>query len=72
MKPVNRPLLRKSLAYGLWGGTFAGLTLLTVNAVRFSQVPGFVGWTVTLGLGSALIFGSLGYLFFAGILLKDE
>lgn len=69
----KRRRLRKSLAVGIWAGGFLGLTFLAYDASRWAQLlPGYVGSTVILGLATALLTGALGYLFFAGILLKDE
>ncbi|MFH1724866.1 MAG: hypothetical protein ABII00_09620 [Elusimicrobiota bacterium] len=64
-------MLRKTLAYGLWSGSFAGATLLIVNAGRFSYLPGFVARSAVIGAVCVLAFGVLGYLFHAGIILKD-
>ena len=72
LRRIDKKKLRNSMAYGLWGGTFGGLTMLAVNAARYSELPGFLTRSIIIGVAATMIFGSLGYLFWSGILLKDD
>jgi hypothetical protein len=66
--PETRRRLRLAAAFGLWGGTFLGLTMLAVNTARFWELPGLATRFGFLGGAAALAGGALGYLFYAGMI----
>lgn len=71
MPPEAKRLLRRAVAFGMWGGTFAGLMVLAWNIARYDSVPGMTVRFLILGGAWVLFAGSVGYLFYSGTILGD-
>ncbi|MFA5140334.1 MAG: hypothetical protein WC728_13970 [Elusimicrobiota bacterium] len=69
--PESRRLLRKAVAFGMWGGTTVGLVVLALNIARYHSVPGMTARFMILGAAWVLFAGSVGYLFYSGTILGD-
>lgn len=71
--PVGaKPLLAKSLAYGLWGGALGGCALVLYNNSRYgAEIPG-MGQRAALICAVALVgCGGAGWVFWSGLILRD-
>jgi hypothetical protein len=70
-KPETKRLLRKAVAFGMWGGTVVGLCVLALNISRCHSIPGMTVRFAILGAAWALFAGAVGYLFYSGTVLGD-
>ena len=69
--PEAKKILRKAVAFGFWAGAFLAVTGLAVNASKYQAIPGYVTRSIVIGVLSVVIYGTLGYLFWAGKVFKD-
>ena len=69
--PEGIRLLRKSFAGGLWLGAFLACTQCAIFASRSPNPDAAFRYTVVAAAVS-LILGSVGYLLWSGMILKDE
>ena len=71
--PVGvKPLLAKSIGYGLWGGGLGGCALVMYNVSRYGgSIPG-MGERAAIICGVAIVgCGGAGWLFWSGMILRD-
>jgi hypothetical protein len=70
--PEGIRLINQALGWGIWAGSLGSLIMLVYFNGRWAMVPDITARFTIIGTITTLLGGTLGYLFWAGVLLKEK